>query len=80
MRPDSILSCDGLNASYGERDLFRSLSVSFAAGVYALQGPNGIGKSSLLRLLAGAQTPDAGRVWIDGIDSRHRSERGTQAS
>ena len=33
-----------------------------------MRGTNGIGKSTLLRLLAGAQPADAGRVWIDGID------------
>jgi ABC-2 type transport system ATP-binding protein len=68
MNPTSILSCEGLCASYEGRDVFRSVRCAFTAGVYALQGANGIGKSTLLRLLAGAQPPDAGRVWIDGID------------
>jgi ABC-2 type transport system ATP-binding protein len=63
-----ILACEGLSASYEGREIFRSLDCAFATGVHNLRGANGIGKSTLLRLLAGAQPADEGRVWIDGID------------
>lgn len=63
-----VLACEGLAASYAGREIFRSLRCAFPTGVHALRGSNGIGKSTLLRLLAGAQPADAGRVWIDGID------------
>jgi ABC-2 type transport system ATP-binding protein len=65
---DAILAGEGLAASYDGREVFRSVDCHFATGVHALRGTNGIGKSTLLRLLAGAQRADAGRVWIDGID------------
>ncbi len=68
MNDDPVLACEGLGASYEGREIFRSLDCAFAAGVHALRGMNGIGKSTLLRLLAGAQPADAGRIWIDGID------------
>jgi ABC-2 type transport system ATP-binding protein len=68
MTSDAILSCAELSASYDGREIFCSVTFSLASGVYALQGANGIGKSTLLRLLAGAQAPDAGRVWINGVD------------
>ena len=68
MSDDAILACEGLGASYEGREVFRSLDCAFATGVHALRGANGIGKSTLLRLLAGAKPADAGRVWIDGID------------
>jgi ABC-2 type transport system ATP-binding protein len=68
MSDDPVLACEGLGASYEGREIFRSLHCAFAAGVHALRGMNGIGKSTLLRVLAGAQPADAGRVWIDGID------------
>lgn len=70
-----VLACEGLGASYEGHEIFRSLNCAFATGVHALRGTNGIGKSTLLRLLAGAQPADAGRVWIDGIDLMQAPEQ-----
>ncbi|HEY3777400.1 MAG TPA: ABC transporter ATP-binding protein [Rhizomicrobium sp.] len=78
MNSDILLRFDGLAASYGRHAIFRSASLALGAGVYALQGPNGIGKSTLLRLLAGAQVADAGEVWIDGISLMQASEEAKQ--
>ena len=47
----------------GDRILFRGLSLSVEAGqIVHLAGPNGIGKSSLIRILAGLLRPYAGTV------------------
>jgi sulfate transport system ATP-binding protein len=41
----------------------------------ALLGPSGGGKSTILRILAGLEQPDAGNVWLDGEDATHLHAR-----
>lgn len=51
------------------RRLFERLSVRFAAGEYvAIVGASGIGKSTLLNLIAGLERADSGSIVVDGID------------
>lgn len=57
------LSAQDLACRRGDRVLFRGLSVELSPGeVLHVKGANGIGKSSLLRILAGLLTPFAGDV------------------
>ena len=45
------------------------LSLDIRAGeFFALLGPSGCGKTTLLRMLAGFETPDQGRILLDGQD------------
>ena len=69
------LSAVDLACRRGDRVLFRDLSLDLAAGqALHVTGANGIGKSSLLRLLAGLLRPLAGSVSVAGnvglIDER----------
>ena len=49
--------------AYGEKTVFSSLSLRFdAPGKYAVLGPSGCGKTTLLRLIAGLETPDCGTI------------------
>lgn len=41
----------------------------------ALVGPTGCGKTTLLRLIAGLEEPDAGKIWLDGVEVTRRLPR-----
>ena len=65
-----MLRFEGLCKSYGSRTILQGLNGRMHAGAHALRGPNGIGKSTLLRVLAGVTDADSGAIRIDGIDMR----------
>lgn len=57
----------GVGKSYGTCRALDGLSVEIALGVHtAILGPSGGGKSTLLRLLAGLETPTEGSISLDG--------------
>lgn len=69
-----VLSLRGIGMSYGAVTALREVDLDVAAGeVLALCGDNGAGKSSLVKILAGAQAPSAGTVTLDGAEVRFRS-------
>jgi putative ABC transport system ATP-binding protein len=67
----SILRLENLSKRYSpdRPALFESLNLELRQGEYvAVMGESGVGKSTLLNLLAGLDRPDSGRVWLDGIE------------
>jgi iron(III) transport system ATP-binding protein len=69
------LTLDRLTKRYPGRDVtaVHELSLDVAAGeLIALVGASGSGKSTTLRMIAGSEVPDSGRVLIDGEDITHR--------
>lgn len=74
-----LLSAVDLACRRGERRLFAGLQLELPARRFLwLRGDNGRGKTSLLRLLAGLATPDAGQVLLDGEPVRRAALRGLQ--
>lgn len=64
-----MIAFKDISAGYGPCNVVRGVSASASKGqVIGLIGPNGGGKSTLLKTLAGLHTPSAGRVEIDGKD------------
>jgi branched-chain amino acid transport system ATP-binding protein len=77
-----LLVADSLTKRFGSVVAADEVSLELAPGeVCALVGPNGSGKTTVLRLLAGVHRPDAGSVLLDGIDlddapPRERARKG----
>ncbi len=62
-----MLVLDQLTKSYGGRTVLSALSHTFRAGEFvAIMGESGVGKSTLLNLIAGLDAPDSGQVIVDG--------------
>ncbi len=61
----NILSVNNLSKSYGEKTLFKNISFNVNnTNKIGLIGINGTGKSTLLKIIAGYETPDSGEIQI----------------
>jgi len=67
----TVLRLENLSKRYrhDRPPIFEHLSLELKRGEYlAIMGESGVGKSTLLNLLAGLDEPDAGRVWLEDVD------------
>jgi len=69
----SSIQLAGVSKTYGvggrATAALRNLTLEIAPGEFvSLMGPSGSGKTTLLNLMAGLDTPSAGRVAVDGMD------------
>ena len=70
-----MIRINNITFSYRRKadDVLTNLSLSIEPGaIYGLLGLNGEGKSTLLHLMAGVLTPNAGKITIDDVDVRLR--------
>lgn len=60
-----VLEITSLNKSYSNTKVIQNLSFTFVShGLYGIKGSNGVGKSTLFRLIGGAEDPDSGTLRI----------------
>ena len=68
---DAVIELNGISKSYGERVLFENLSFSIPKNaIIGIIGPNGVGKSTLFRIIMGKEQPDSGTVEIGDTVAR----------
>ncbi len=66
---EPFVRIEGVTKTFGKVYAVDDVSLDIYRGeLFALLGGSGCGKSTLLRILGGFETPDKGRVLIDGID------------
>ncbi len=71
MADSAVLRLEGLTKRYrADRPaILEAIDLSIQAGTYvAIMGESGVGKSTLLNLLAGLDRPDGGRILFDGVE------------
>ncbi|HEX6400454.1 MAG TPA: ABC transporter ATP-binding protein, partial [Actinomycetota bacterium] len=69
MSPEPLLELSGIRAGYGDLEVLRAVSLSVRRGeVVGLVGPNGCGKTTLVRVASRALAPSAGTVRVSGRD------------
>lgn len=76
-----MIALEGIRKAYGRRAVLSGVSLALEPGrITALVGPNGTGKTTLIKIILGLTRADAGRVLIDGApvdaDGRYRARIG----
>ncbi|MFP4138683.1 MAG: ABC transporter ATP-binding protein [Halomonas sp.] len=76
MSDTPFVAVEGLHFARGDNEIFRGVEMTIPRGaITAIMGPSGTGKTTLLKLIGGQLTPDAGRVLIEGQDVHRQSRR-----
>jgi multiple sugar transport system ATP-binding protein len=72
----SAIRLEGVTKSFGGQRVTDHVDLDIPAGQFTVfVGPSGCGKTTLLRLIAGLEEIDEGRLLIDGVDMAHRAPK-----
>lgn len=67
--PEAVLALEGVTRAYGKNTVLKGATMTVRAGdFYVVTGPPSSGKSVLLRIVLGLETPGSGRVLVHGND------------
>lgn len=70
------LSCRGLSFAYGASPVFEGFDADFPAGqITCIAGANGVGKTTLVRVLCGLAAPSSGSISLDGVPASRKTRR-----
>lgn len=65
----SFLTLSSITKSFGQNTVVRDFNLSVSKGEFvSFLGPSGCGKTTVLRMVAGFETPSQGRITVDGRD------------
>ena len=72
--PDDVLRLEHITKQFGPTIALRDINLHLAKGeVLGLLGDNGAGKSTLIKIVAGFQKPDSGRMSLHGAEYSPKS-------
>ena len=75
LKDNAIIRFEGITKRFGKVTAVENVNLDIQEGeFFALLGPSGCGKTTLLRMLAGFETPTEGRILIDGVRGENLSE------
>jgi iron complex transport system ATP-binding protein len=76
-----LIKIEGISFGYTQKTVLADIDLSITKGeVVAVLGPNGCGKSTLIKIMLGLLRPDAGRVLLNGenirkLDTRYLAQK-----